>query len=85
MYLDPPVTMITDDNLTKDIFGVAELAGFSSVFIRYLETLPNKTQTVLDSWSVKPNGTVGNLFSFLTKLERFDCLDDIKGAICEYA
>ncbi|KAK3106253.1 hypothetical protein FSP39_016046 [Pinctada imbricata] len=81
MYLDPAVDIATDEGLTPDVYGLAELAGFDAVFTRYLDTRTDKTKTVLQSWAVKPGATLGKLLTSLIRLERHDCLTEIKDAI----
>ncbi|KAJ8316688.1 hypothetical protein KUTeg_005759 [Tegillarca granosa] len=59
-YLDPPVDVLTSDGLSRDVTGLADLAGFDSVFIRYLETKQNKTGTFLEAWGTRNNATLVN-------------------------
>lgn len=80
-HLDIPADIVTENGLTPDVFGLAELAGFDSSYVRRLASKPEKTIVLLDAWSRKPDGTIGKLLTSLDTLGRLDCKIDITPSI----
>lgn len=80
-HLDIPADIVTENGLTPDVFGLAELAGFDSSYVRRLASKPEKTIVLLDAWSRKPDGTIGKLLTSLDTLGRLDCKTDITPSI----
>lgn len=80
-HLDIPADIVTENGLTPDVFGLAELAGFDSSYVRRLASKPEKTIALLDAWSRKPDGTIGKLLTALDTLGRLDCKTDITPSI----
>lgn len=80
-HLDIPADIVTENGLTPDVFGLAELAGFDSSYVRRLASKPEKTIVLLDAWSRKSDGTIGKLLTSLDTLGRLDCKTDITPSI----
>lgn len=83
IHLDPPAVIPSSNGVLGDLSGLAELAGFEFCHIRYFETKHSRTYACLEEWSGRQSGTIGNLLNSLIKMERFDCLSDIKESVCK--
>nr|QJD22011.1 myeloid differentiation factor 88 [Tridacna crocea] len=85
-YLDLDGVLVVIDKLdvVNNYNGLSELIGFSYLDIRNIGLQKSPTMELLEQWTVKEqceNATVGNLWSFLFQMERFDVLKDCRSNI----
>nr|ABB76627.1 MyD88 [Azumapecten farreri] len=83
MYLNPEGSLIPDSDMFNDWCGYAELLNFSQPEIENMKRHKSPTEEMLHLWSTRndPEPKVGNLISFLCKLERFDVISDCRTMI----
>ena len=84
--LDGVLVVIGDLDVVNNYNGLAELIGFSYLDIRNIGLQKSPSIELLEQWTVKEqceNATIGNLWSFLYQMERFDVLKDCRRNIRE--
>ncbi|XP_060606500.1 myeloid differentiation primary response protein MyD88-like isoform X1 [Ruditapes philippinarum] len=69
-----------DSDVVNDYSGLAELAGFDYNSIMNMKRQKSPTFELLEKWTGQ-NGTVGNLWTYLFLMERFDVLVDCRRPI----
>ncbi|XP_043832564.1 myeloid differentiation primary response protein MyD88 [Dromiciops gliroides] len=77
LYLNPPT------QVSAYWPSLAEELGFDYLEIQNLQTQPDPTGRLLDTWQTRELATVGRLLELLRKLERFDVLEDLRPSIDE--
>jgi hypothetical protein len=73
-----------DSDVVNDYSGLAELAGFDYNSIMNMKRQKSPTFELLEKWTGQ-NGTVGNLWTYLFLMERFDVLVDCRRPISKYS
>jgi hypothetical protein len=86
LHLNLEGSLNEDVNLMNDFRGLAEMVGFGYLEIRNFEREKSPTEQLLEDWTSRPefSPTVGNLWSYLVSLARFDVLTDSKKFIGMY-
>lgn len=76
LYLNLEGTIVEDVGHENNFRGLAEMAGFEYVEIKNFEQQKNPTEEMLHEWTMRQDltPTVGQLWGFLSQLERFDVL-----------
>ncbi|KAM9100612.1 myeloid differentiation primary response protein MyD88 [Sarcophilus harrisii] len=77
LYLNPPT------QVSAYWPALAEELGFQYLEILNLQTQPDPTRRLLDTWQTRERATVGRLLELLHKLERLDVLEDLRPSIDE--
>ncbi|XP_052253057.1 myeloid differentiation primary response protein MyD88-like [Dreissena polymorpha] len=67
-------------DVVTDYMGIAEMAGFDTLYINNLKRHPSPTMSFLEQWQ-GPAATVGRLWDFLLQLERYDVIEDCRRRI----
>ncbi|XP_060586519.1 myeloid differentiation primary response protein MyD88-like [Ruditapes philippinarum] len=80
LHLNLEGSLNEDVNLMNDFRGLAEMVGFGYLEIKNFEREKSPTEQLLEDWTSRPefSPTVGNLWSYLMSLARFDVLTDSK-------
>lgn len=73
-----PETLTDKDGYNRDYRGLAELLGFEHDHIMSFMRESDPTAKILHNWELEPESTIGNLFSHLEFLDRFDVIDQVK-------
>ena len=85
LYLNLEGTIVEDVGHENNFRGLAEMAGFEYVEIKNFEQQKNPTEEMLHEWTMRQDltPTVGQLWGFLSQLERFDVLIESQSFICK--